>query len=165
MKSIITGALAFSLMLGSSIPGQAKTSANLTNLADTLNTWLDAQTEYENPAAQPRIILVSPSQAAYLHGAADHSGGTLRGLYDDETETIYLVEPWSANDTRDVSVLVHELVHHRQSEQHWYCPQAQEWRAYQIQSQWLQEKQIEDDFYWPAIVLKSSCAKRDIHPE
>ena len=56
------------------------------------------------------------------------------------------------------------MVHHRQADLHWYCEQAQEWRAYKLQSQWLADQGLKDDFYWPAIVLKSSCTKRDIHP-
>lgn len=130
-----------------------------------LNAWLDAETEYARRGSQPRIKFIGAEQAEYLHGVADRSGGRTRGLYNNETETIYLTAPWSASNRRDVSVLLHEMVHHRQSEHHWYCEQAQEWRAYQIQAQWMGEQNIDDRFYWPAILLQSSCAKRDIHPE
>ncbi len=130
-----------------------------------LNTWLDAETEFDGRNSQPRITFVGVKLAEDLRGVADRSGGRTRGLYDNEVETIYLTEPWSARNRRDIGVLLHEMVHHRQSGQHWYCQQAQEWRAYQIQAQWLGERKIEDDFYWPAILLQSSCAKRDIHPE
>lgn len=133
-------------------------------LLEKLAHWLDTRSEYDRPATAPRIVFVSAAAAMALHGVADRSGGRLRGLYDPDTLTIYLTEPWSADKPRDVAVLVHELVHHRQAGQHWYCPQAQEWRAYQLQSQWLRSRGILDAFYWPAIVLQSSCAKRDIHP-
>ena len=130
-----------------------------------LNTWLDANVEYDRPDSNPQIKIVSPERILTLHGVPDRAGGPTLGLYDEITETIYLAEPWSADTLYDVSVLLHEMVHHRQAQQHWYCPQAQEWRAYQIQAQWLVEQDIEDEFYWPAILLQSSCAKRDIHPE
>ncbi len=134
-------------------------------LISELNTWLDTETEYREWDNQPLIKLIEAEQADKLHGVADRSGGRIRGLYDAEIETIYLTEPWSPDNPRDVGVLLHELVHHRQKERHWYCEQAQEWRAYQIQAQWLAERNIADGFYWPAILLQSSCAKRDVHPE
>jgi len=130
-----------------------------------LNAWLDAATEYPESDTRPQIEFVETEQAQRLRGVADLSGGRIRGLYDAETGTIYLTEPWSSENPRDISILLHEMVHHRQTKRHWYCPQAQEWRAYEIQAQWLAEQNIEDDFYWPAIMLQSSCAKRDIHPE
>ena len=130
-----------------------------------LNTWLDAETEYETRASQPQIKFIETEQAENLRGVAGHSGGRTHGLYDAEAQTIYLTKPWSSVNPRDISVLLHEMVHHRQAGQHWYCVQAQEWRAYQIQAQWLAEHQIADDFYWPAVLLQSSCSKRDIHPE
>ena len=132
-------------------------------LLSELNTWLDAETEFARRDHQPRIKLVEPTEAEALRGAASTMVGRTRGLYDEASDTIYLTAPWSADNQRDVSILLHEMVHQRQSGQHWYCPQAQEWRAYQIQAQWLNEHDIEDGFYWPAILLQSSCAKRDIH--
>ena len=134
-------------------------------LLRALNTWLDAETEFGRRNSQPQIKLIEKNVVEQLDGAPDRLNGRTRGLYDDETETIYLVEPWSASNQRDISILLHEIVHHRQSGQFWYCEQAQEWRAFQIQAQWLHEQQIKDDFYWPAILLQSSCVKRDIHPE
>lgn len=134
-------------------------------LVSELNAWLDAETEYRNRDSRARIRLIGIERAEHLHGVADRSGGRIRGLYDAERQTIYLTQPWSEKNPRDIGVLLHEMVHHRQAGQHWYCAQAQEWRAYQIQAQWLAEHQIEDGFYWPAILLQSSCAKRDIHPE
>ena len=134
-------------------------------LLNELNIWLDTETEFGRRDSQPHIKMVGKERAEELRGVADRSGGRTRGLYDEETETIYLTEPWSPSSRRDIGVLVHEMVHHRQSRLFWYCQQAQEWRAYQIQAQWLGEQNIEDDFYWPAILLESSCAKRDIHPE
>ena len=134
-------------------------------LIPKLNAWLDAKTEYRDRQTQPRILLIDAERAEDLHGVANRSGGRIRGLYDADTGTIYLTKPWSPDDLHDVSVLLHEMVHHRQAGKHWYCAQAQEWRAYQIQSQWLAERNIQDNFYWPAILLQSSCANRDIHPE
>lgn len=133
-------------------------------LISELNTWLDTGTEFPASESRPQIEFVDIERAEVLHGVTDRYGGRIRGLYDSESETIYLVEPWSPDNPRDISVLLHEMVHHRQTGKHWYCEQAQEWRAYQIQAQWLAEQQIADGFFWPAILLLSSCTKRDIHP-
>ena len=135
-----------------------------TALLSELNLWLDTETEYARRDDQPHIVFVGQDQAERLRGAEGRTDGLTRGLYDAAIETIYLTEPWSAEIPRDVSVLLHEMAHHRQAAQHWYCEQAQEWRAYQIQAQWLADQQIVNNFYWPAILLQSSCAKRDIHP-
>jgi Domain of unknown function (DUF6647) len=136
------------------------------DLVESLRRWLDANSEYPRRAVLPEIRLVPRGDPALLDGSGGLSKGRLRGVYDDQTATVYLVEPWSTEAVFDISVLLHELVHHRQTTaKHWYCPQEQEWRAYQIQAQWLEEHGIEPKFYWPAIALESSCARRDIHPD
>lgn len=164
MKKGILFALALTLADTASASDSDNIQAVSSVLISELNTWLDAETEFEKRDSQPQIKLIEKELAENLRGVADRSDGRVRGLYDAETETIYLTKPWSPDNSRDISVLLHEMVHHRQAGQHWYCEQAQEWRAYQIQAQWLADQQIADDFYWPAILLKSSCAKRDIHP-
>ena len=136
-----------------------------TRVVAALAEWLDAHSEYPRPPGPPQILMVSQARAETLQGVADRTGRRIRGLYDAQTATIYLTLPWSPLDPEDLAVLLHELVHHRQAQQHWYCPQAQEWRAYQLQAEWLRAQGRADAFYWPAIVLQSSCARRDIHPE
>ena len=165
MNKGILFALAITLANAASASANDEIHGISPTLLNELNTWLDAETEFGRNDSDPYIKFVEIEHAEELRGVADHSGGRTRGLYDEETSTIYLMKPWAANNRRDLSVLLHEMVHHRQSEQHWYCQQAQEWRAYQIQAQWLGDQNIENDFYWPAILLQSSCAKRDIHPE
>lgn len=165
MKKGILFALALTLANAASASDSGNSHGISPALMGALNTWLDAETEFEKKGSQPHIKLIGTELAESLHGVADYSGGRTRGLYNAETGTIYLTKPWSPGNPRDISVLLHEMVHHRQAGQHWYCQQTQEWRAYQIQAQWLAEHQIADEFYWPAILLQSSCAKRDIHPE
>ncbi len=48
---------------------------------------------------------------------------------------------WDASDTRTVSFLVHELVHHAQltSGRSYSCHNAKEWEAYKMQNMWLAE--------------------------
>jgi hypothetical protein len=60
-------------------------------------------------------------------------------VYDDATKTIYLPEDWTGDTPADLSVLVHELVHHLQNagKLKFACPQEREQLAYKAQEQWL----------------------------
>nr|WP_238368199.1 DUF6647 family protein [Mesobacterium pallidum] len=136
-------------------------------LVAQLEDWLDANTALPRRDTAPEIRLVSQARAASM-GTARHASqeGMARGIYDTETEVVYLVSPWDKRDPRDVSVLLHELVHHRQAEAgHWYCPGAQEEPAYRLQDEWLSGMGLAADINWIAVVLESSCTPRDIHPD
>jgi hypothetical protein len=144
----------------------ASAGADPGRLRPALERWLDRHGPYPPRDDPPRIMLVDPAEALTIGRHATRFGGRLRGLYDSATGTIFLVRPWSAANPRDVGVLLHELVHHRQqTAKHWYCPQEQEWEAYKLQAAWLAEMGIDGGFYWPAILLESSCTPRDIHPD
>jgi hypothetical protein len=134
---------------------------------DALNDWIERSGSY-SPANEPlkRIVFVEAGETILADGRKVTVEDRTRGLYDGETATIYIARPWSPDDPYDRSVLLHELVHHAQVEaRHWYCPQAMEWDAYRLQQDFLAERDIEAGFYWPAILLESSCSKRDIHPD
>lgn len=136
-------------------------------LLPTLEAWLDAYSGY--PAtARPlaAISLVRPGYELDHHGRTTVLGGTIRGVYEEESATIYLLRPWFADRPEDQSVLLHELVHHRQVKaRHWYCGQAMEWDAYKLQERFLGQHGIDPGFHWAAILLESSCAVRDHHPD
>jgi hypothetical protein len=135
-------------------------------IVDQLEEWLDRQTDWPRRAEAPRIRLVSEWQAAARRGATENDQrGRLRGLYDPDRSEILLVRPWDPRDAGDVSVLLHELVHHRQAPHHWYCPAAQELPAYRLQQAWLAERGLSADVNWVAVVLDAGCTRRDIHPD
>lgn len=141
------------------------TGSDAERLLSALEEWLDQNSAYARPPSAPTVRVIPPAIAADLAGGLEAGHlGRLRGLFDPETSTIYLVSPWDVSDPEDVSVLLHELVHHRQAKQHWYCPAEQEWDAYKLQAAWLTELGIKPDFYWPAILLSASCGPRDVHP-
>lgn len=148
------------------IPGwrQAK---DLSGLVTHLDRWLDDNTDLPRRDVPLRIRLVSRAKAAALAGT-HHAAfvETLRGLYDADQQTIWLITPWSPRDPRDVSVLLHELVHHRQdTARHWYCPQAQEPAAYGIQETWLASLGLTLDYNRISVTLAAGCTPRDIHPD
>ena len=135
-------------------------------LVDSLEIWLDANSEYPRRVGEPELVFVDPDRAEPLNGIAALGMGKLRSLYSPTTATVYLVEPWSPTDPFDASNLLHELVHHRQATaKYWSCERDQEWRAYQLQEAWLTEHNVESGFYWPAIALLASCGLRDVHPD
>lgn len=140
---------------------------DMAELVEHMEIWLDENTALPRRKAAPEIRLASAAMAARLAPlrAAATSSHT-RGLYDPDAGTIWLVRPWDARDPRDVSVLLHELVHHRQAAHgHWYCPGAQELPAYRAQEEWLNALGLEPEVNWIAVVLEAGCTKRDIHPE
>lgn len=61
-------------------------------------------------------------------------------VYDDTSATIFLKENWSPASPADVSVLVHEMVHHLQDADDFsgQCPEARERSAYRAQARWLE---------------------------
>lgn len=144
-----------------------RNAGNLAELVSHLETWLDTNTDLPRRDSMPTFAQVSLAKANDLQrGAQAVRADTTRGLYDPETQAIYLVRPWDARNPFDVSVLLHELVHHRQNGGgHWYCPGAQELDAYRIQEAWLAELGLEPNVNWIAVILEAGCTPRDIHPD
>lgn len=64
-------------------------------------------------------------------------------FYDDDRRTIFLTEGWSAAYPKDVSVLVHEMVHHLQNldGSKFACPAERERLAFRAQDAWLKQFQ------------------------
>ncbi|MBF9031249.1 hypothetical protein HKCCE3408_12675 [Rhodobacterales bacterium HKCCE3408] len=137
------------------------------NTMEELNLWLDANTDLpRSDIPLARVELVQPGADIAYEGQTTQIGQTVRGVYDSETATIYLVRQWYGETAFDRSVLLHEMVHHRQaSAQHWYCPQAMEWDAYVVQEEYLNDHGETGDFEWAWVLLSSSCAVRDHHPD
>ncbi len=89
------------------------------------------------------------------------SGGKTReavAIYDEITSTIFLTEGWNGKNPVDVSVLVHEMVHHlqRKGGLRFACPAAREEAAYAAQDQWLRMfgRNLFDEFDLDAFTLK-----------
>ena len=119
----------------------------ISELVAHLNLWLDENSNLPRNNSAPDARWIDRRSVASLtesHHAA--YGGNPRGVYDLGNETIWLVRPWDPSDPRHVSVLLHELIHHRQAVAgHWYCPGAQELPAYRTQQAWLAELGLELD--------------------
>jgi hypothetical protein len=82
----------------------------------------------------PLVPVVQLEDMVAAHDQEDASTA-----YDDETKTIYLSKNWTGKTPAELSILVHEMVHHMQgmAKTKYECPQAREQLAYEAQETWL----------------------------
>jgi hypothetical protein len=124
-------------------------------LLTAIETWLSIEFDLPILRNHPRIELVPPAEIAALrYGGRFPTAGTEHAtsgpsaapsdrdtvaVYSDSTRTIYLAENWTGSTPAELSVLVHEMVHHLQSLAglKYECPQAREKLAYTAQERWL----------------------------
>jgi hypothetical protein len=87
-----------------------------------------------------RVIRADVTRATYDMPAPSAIARTV-AIYDDAEKTIYLTENWRGDSAADVSVVVHEMVHHLQNVAHmrFECARAREATAYEAQERWLQQ--------------------------
>jgi hypothetical protein len=145
-------------------------------------TWLSANFDLPAMQDQPRVEFASPMKLASMryHGILpdqwreDSIGGaTMKAaqarevvaVYHDATRTIFLSDGWTGASPAELSVLVHEMVHHLQNLAglRYECPAAREKLAYLAQDQWLKlhgldlETEFELDKF--TIVVSSACLR------
>jgi Domain of unknown function (DUF6647) len=124
-------------------------------LLAVIGAWLSIEFDLPIVRDHPRIELVPPAEIAALrYRGRFPSAGTERALtghspaaaerdtvavYSDSTRTIYLADDWTGGTPAELSVLVHEMVHHLQNLAglRYECPQAREKLAYLAQERWL----------------------------
>jgi hypothetical protein len=152
-------------------------------LVSVLMAWLVANLDLPQTQDLPRVEIVSAAKMAevrYSRLASIHAdrvaseagrsaptdvGQDVHAMYDDFVRTIYLPKGWSATSPADVSLLVHELVHHLQNvaAEKFDCPQAREKSAYRAQSRWLElfgtslEREFEIDAM--TLLVRSNCMR------
>ncbi len=135
------------------------------DVVEALESWIDRETDLPRRNIAPNIEFADSHSAVDASEPAMAIGRKTRGLYDPATATITLINPWSVENLNDQSVLLHELVHHRQSAANWTCLGAMEHPAYKLQEKWLNQFNLALDVNWIAIVLAANCAPRDFHPD
>ena len=114
--------------------------------------WLSANFGLPANYEHPRVEFVPPSKIVALRyrglsglQAPAAAGTALPGqreavaVYDVATKTIFLRDDWSGKSPADLSVLVHEVVHHLQAlgKLKFECPQEREQLAFTAQEKWL----------------------------
>jgi Domain of unknown function (DUF6647) len=125
------------------------------DLLIAIENWLSSDFELAKIDRHPRIEFVVPSQIASLHykkflsdssneiaaaiGQTTETQQQIVSLYDDLSETIYLPMGWTGSTDVEVSIVVHEMVHHFQNllGLKYPCAQEREKLAYMAQDRWL----------------------------
>jgi hypothetical protein len=148
-------------------------------LLAAIEAWLAFQFDLPSGERHPRIELVPLAKIAALryqgffpnsrterapngHSAAPTESDVV-AVYSDSTQTIYLAEGWSGGTPAELSVLVHEMVHHLQNVGglKYQCPQEREKLAYMAQDLWLGlfGHSLERDFELDglSVLVKTSC--------
>jgi len=137
----MTSTAIVALWLAAANPVATTTPRAAPPLLDMIVLLLSAN--FELPAAAQRPALASVPEAelvAMRYGPeATVPPGLVVAVYDDTTRTIYLSDGWTGRSPADLSVLVHETVHHLQAAagMRFACPAAREELAYEAQDAWL----------------------------
>jgi hypothetical protein len=147
-------------------------------LLTAMETWVSSQFDLPAIHEHPRIEFAPPAKIASLRFADSLSDPEAEGkpsnrassaqhdtiaIYYDATRTIYLPEGWTGGTPAELSVLVHEVVHHFQNVlglKH-ECPQEREKLAYLVQQRWLGlfGHSLESDFDLDplSLLVKTRC--------
>jgi Domain of unknown function (DUF6647) len=123
-------------------------NALLTAIVLWLSTNLGLPAIYDHPRVEfvptgkilaLRYGAVLGSQPGMGAGSSQSGQREVVAVYDSATKTIYLREGWTGGTPAELSVLVHEMVHHLQNAGNlkFECPQEREQSAYAAQERWL----------------------------
>jgi hypothetical protein len=108
--------------------------------------WINQQTGW--PAAGiPTIRVTSFAHLRELSGlSSDAEWIRPAAFYSKSEHLIYLADSWNKDDLVDQSILIHELVHHLQIQDHieFTCWGRYEAQAYELQIQWLRTQDVKD---------------------
>lgn len=90
-------------------------------------------------AALRHATTESPDRVPPQRPSTDGHASDLVSLYDDGDRIIYLPLDWSGGTAAELSMLVHEMVHHLQNAAGliFACPESREKLAYAAQRDWL----------------------------
>lgn len=127
------------LCLAAASPAAANDPHAAPPLVDTIALWLAANFDLPVAATAPALVGVPAADlVAMRYGAGSTArAGDVAAVYDDGT--IFLAEGWTGRSPADLSILVHEMVHHLQSsaQLRFACPGEREVLAYRAQDAWL----------------------------
>ena len=144
-----------------------------------IDEWLAANFELPRAMELPRVEYAPTAKIAALRynggavtASAEATGSIARAafeqttvaIYVDAEKTIYLTDEWSGQRPAELSVLVHEMVHHMQnlSGIRYECQQQREKLAYAAQDKFLRlfSRDLEGEFEVNpfAVLVRSTCA-------
>ena len=152
----------------------------MTALLTAIVIWLSANFDLPAIHDHPKVELVpavrmaalryrglatdrQPPTATASTDAPLASGHDVLAVYDDTKKIIYLPEIWTGTTPAELSVLVHEMVHHLQNQSgvKYDCLGAREKPAYAAQDKWLGlfGKTLTEEFEIDAmtILVRTNC--------
>jgi hypothetical protein len=110
-------------------------------LLDTIALWLVANFDLPVSAEPPDLVSVPDVDLVVMRYSPGSTvaPGTVVAVYDDVDRIIYLSDGWTGRTPAELSVLVHEMVHHLQEagDMRFACPAEREVVAYHAQEAWL----------------------------
>jgi len=110
-------------------------------LLETITLWLSLNFDLPTSEQAPRLATLPEADLVTRRYGPEVqvAPGQVVALYDDTSQTIYLSEGWTGRSPAELSVLVHEVVHHLQSSSdlRFACPAERERLAYRAQGEWL----------------------------
>ena len=143
MRTPTLRAAAIALGLAASIP-VPRTAAEPLEMSSVLNMielWLVANFDLPASAEPPRLVRVPATELVVMRygSGATVAPGDVVAVYDDARRTIYLTQGWTGGTPAQLSVLVHEMVHHlqRSGNMRFACQGEREVVAYRAQDAWL----------------------------
>jgi uncharacterized protein DUF6647 len=103
--------------------------------------WLSSNFALQANFDHPRVEFVPAVEMAAMlpkdvrpqnHIASVQSTSEILSLYNNETKTIFLLNGWEGKTPAELSILVHEMVHHLQNVEQlkFACPEEREELAY-----------------------------------
>ena len=138
---------------------------------NALVVWLsknfDLSPRFEHPTIKfvPAQAIIALRYAALVNDRTKTAAvqGDVVSVYHTEMRTIYLRNDWKGATPAEVSVLVHEMVHHLQTlaGSRFACPQEREQMAFRAQQRWLGvfgtdlEREFELDPF--SVLVNSNC--------
>lgn len=120
-------------------------------LLDAIVAWLAAEFQLPRESRHPTIRFETPTKIAIFRrsgivpddaremAAVPKGQREVVAAYDHLSRTILLPEGWTGSTPAELSMLVHEMVHHLQdvARTPHECPEAREKLAYAAQEKWL----------------------------
>ncbi|WP_287177417.1 DUF6647 family protein [Mesorhizobium sp.] len=142
MNTSVLKCIAVGFCFATTAPVAAAEMQNTKPLLNAVELWLVANFRLPPATALPRVVTVpSPKLVEMRYGPGSQvAEGEVMAAYDEASRTIYVTDGWTSRSPADLSVLVHEMVHHLQAsaEMRFACPAEREVLAYRAQDAWLQ---------------------------
>jgi len=128
-------------------------------LLSVIVTWLLISFGLPPNYAHPRIVFAPAEQIADLRYGRTvmASRPKVFAVYDDSRNAVLLPQRWTPVTPADLSVLVHEMVHHLQNRAglRYACAEEREALAYAAQEKWLEQygTNLKREFAFDDLVL------------